>query len=187
MAPRRRSSFPRSGGQRRKSSWSVGPDNQNGTALTGNAVNIWAISSQPTVSGLTLVRTRGEFLIFLETATAAGDGYVGAVGIGVATTAAVAVGVTAVPTPITEEDWDGWLWHSYFHVVAPSALTAAGTSKEVSGIAGGSALVRIPIDSKAMRKLEDSDFSVFGAVEVAEIGTATMRYYAATRLLVKLP
>ena len=48
--------------------------------------------------------------MFLSAATSALDGFNGAFGIGLVTRQALAVGVSAVPTPLDEEDWDGWLY-----------------------------------------------------------------------------
>jgi hypothetical protein len=47
--------------------------------------------------------------------------------------------------------------------------------------------VRVPIDSKAMRKVHESDVLV-GVIEMGtEVGAATVRYAAETRILDKLP
>ena len=78
-----------------------------GSAFLGSGVT-------PVVSGLTLVRTRGQLFATLAVSSAAGDGYTGVWGIGKVTAAAFAAGLTAIPTPITEADWDGWLYWSTF-------------------------------------------------------------------------
>ncbi len=56
----------------------------------------------PTIEGSTMIRIRGLLNYFLLAGAAAGDGFQGAFGIGIATTAAVAAGIASVPTPITE-------------------------------------------------------------------------------------
>ena len=74
-------------------------------------------------------------------------------------------------TPIAEEGWDGWLWHSYFSVAGPLGSDAAH--------------VRLEIDSKAMRKFDSFD-TIFGATEVVESGTEVMSLIAQTRMLFKI-
>ena len=77
-----------------------------------------------------LIRTRGEFLIFLHSATALAHGYHGAFGIAKATTVAITAGAASVPTPITEENWDGWLYHRYFSVLSAGPIAAATAAQE---------------------------------------------------------
>ena len=103
--------FPRRSSPRRRTEWSEG--------VGGNAVTMISIGGNTLLGSFlvttfgeeTLVRVRGLLHCVLTAATAVGDGYFGAVGIGLATTAAVAAGAASVPTPITELGWDGWLYH----------------------------------------------------------------------------
>jgi len=95
------------------------------------------------------------------------------------TEAAFNIGVTAVPTPITEESWDGWLWHQYFDIRVVTATIA-------DGVNAAGASVGFQIDSKAMRKLP-LDSILYGATEVIESGTSLMEVQAQTRVLAKLP
>ena len=174
------------GHQRRKVGWEGGI----GGAVAQSAITVSAdLIVSPALSilfdGLTLVRTRGQLLIFLTSATAAGGGFVGAFGIGVANTAAVVAGAGSLPTPVTEVDWDGWLfWHA-IQVIAPGALAESTVSDELTGVAGMSAAQRIEIDSKAMRKIGIQD-SIFGVLQVVELGSATADWFVDTRILVKL-
>ena len=112
------------------------------------------------------------------TAAAAGDGFFGAVGLGKVSEQAAGVGVTAVPSPMDEENWDGWLWHSYFDIRAITATIA-------DGVNAGIAYQRLVIDSKAMRKVDSADVIV-GAISVVESGTATMEMNADSRQLIKV-
>ena len=88
------------------------------------------------------------------------------------------VGITAVPHPITDMSWDGWLYHALLGPLISLTTTEEGQT--------GLAMIRHEIDSKAMRKLKAQDVTV-GVVEVStEIGTATMTFQARTRILDKL-
>ena len=128
----------------------------------------------PTNDGHTIVRLRGYFSARLTAAASISDGFFGAFGIGKATLAAFTAGVGAVPTPITEEAWDGWIYHEYFSVLSQTTTVLEDTSW----------LVR-QIDSKAMRKLTIEDV-IYVVFEMSEVGTATMALNMNSRVLLKL-
>ena len=175
---------------RRKTAWSVGPETgTNGAPQTVTAAGGVAATTftTPVVSGLTMVRTRGECTLHLVTASAVGAGFHGAFGIAIATTAALTAGIASIPTPLTEEDWDGWLYHRYFSIMAPGPIATANVSTEVTGIAGVSAALRFEVDSKAMRKIEDPSWGIYAALDTVKVGTADMRWSFNSRILVKLP
>ena len=182
----RRSRFPSRSAHR--TSWEVGPETSgngapqslsvSGSQLAGTAV-------AATVDGQTLVWTRGELLMFLTLATAAGDGYHGAFGIAKATQAAVTAGVASVPSPITEETWDGWLYHRYFSIFAGGPMAVATAAQETLQHAATTAALRIEVDSKAMRKFDQNE-SLYAVVEVAEHGTAVLEWAFNCRMLFKL-
>ena len=142
-------------------------------AFLGSAVTLVA-----GVSKVTVVRFRG-MADFLQTAADAGNsGFAGAIGIGIASLAAVTAGIASVPTPITEADSASWLWHSFFNVHGVTASPTWGND--------GSGYLRMEIDSKAMRKVTTED-AIYAAVEAGtETGTATMQVRLNTRMLVKL-
>ena len=112
----------------------------------------------------------------LITASAAADGFFGAIGYGITTLAAVTAGVASVPTPLTEGDWDGWLHHQFFDC-----------HLGLAGSADGAGYQRVEIDSKAMRKIPDADYIPFAVVEFVEAGTASLEFNLGTRMLVALP
>ena len=176
MAPRR--GFPRVGNRstRRLTSWEAGVGG--GAPITESATVTRFLGSALAFSqdGLTLVRTRGLFSANLTAASAAANGYHGAVGIGLATAAAVAVGITAVPTPITEQGWDGWIWWS-------PIFAYSGRADEVEGGSGTNSLV---IDTKGMRKIKEED-SLYAAIEITEVGAASLFISLDCRMLFKLP
>ena len=172
-----RSRFPRTrGGARRSTSWSAGPRGVTGT-ISASEVSIFGTGTQATVDGLTLVRTRGEILLSLDSGTAIDDGYQFAFGLCIVTENAFNAGVASVPTPLTDIAWDGWLFHTQGN------LKIASTTIE-NGL--GTTNARIPIDSKAMRKFKNTDVMV-GVLEVVETTTANMRAALESRLLLKLP
>ena len=169
----------RSTGSRRKTSWGVGPQEVDGSA-SASAADLWSSGViLATEDEVTIVRIRGVIRAILGAAGAIGDGFFGAFGIGIATTAAFTAGVTSVPTPLTEEDWDGWMWHSYFDIRSVTATIA-------DGVNAAAASVNVEIDSKAMRKFT-GDMTLYGCTEVVESGTATIETQGQTRILVKLP
>ena len=114
----------------------------------------------------------------LSTITSALDGFAEvALGLCVVTENAFGVGITAVPTPLTDIGWDGWLWHWAGSVYGPSTTV---TNAE------GSANVRIPIDSKAMRKFKETDVMLAVLEVSAEVGAAVLTAKMVTRVLVKV-
>jgi len=163
-------------GRRRRTEWFGGVG---GTALSTVSVSGSILLGSGIITDQgeeTLVRVRGLLDMFLSSSTSPGDGFFGAVGIGLVSTAAFVGGITTVPTPITEENWDGWLWHNYYSCHESSADEAGS----------GSSHYRVQIDSKAMRKVEGA-MTLYAAIESVEIGTAVMDVFLDTRFLSKLP
>jgi len=177
----------RAGVPRRQSDWGIGTQ----TGVDGSAQELTASGSllatggvSTTLPGLTLVRTRGECLLFLSNATAANDGFDCAFGIGVVTDEAFAAGIVSIPTPITDEGSDIWLYHRYFSLSASSPLSGAA-AVDRTALSPATAVFRFTVDSKAMRKLTVQD-TIFAALEVVERGTATLRWHFNSRSLFKL-
>jgi len=176
VAHSRRNRFPTTA--RRSTAWAIGPaDVDGGFSASGSA--LWSVAAAPTQEGLTVVRLRGLVSLTQATAGVALDGFFGAHGICQVTDEALAVGITAVPTPLDDSDWDGWMWHTFFDVRSPTATFA-------DGVNAGSVISRIEIDNKAMRKVPIG-MNLIGVTEVTESGTATCELQAQTRMLVKLP
>ena len=178
MASRRGSFRPRQGATRRRSAWTEGAGGQTNTQAAATFTNILGGGVITSSGEVTIVRTRGELTIGLSAATAALDGFSGAVGIGIVTTQAFNVGVTALPLPISDAEWDGWMWHQYFNVFAQSASPGFATD--------GGTFARYQVDSKAMRRLED-EMTLVAVIEGTEVGTSTMNARFDSRILVKLP
>ena len=89
------------------------------------------------------------------------------------------VGATAVPGPVDEMFWDGWLWHWVGSFFSNSAFVLPAND--------GPGSYRIPIDSRAMRKWKESDVLVGVAQAVNEIPSTVLRVELNTRILEKLP
>ena len=92
----------------------------------------------------TLVRTRGFFNISVISGQAASI-IGGAFGMYVVTADAFAIGITALPGPLTDSRNDWFVWQPF---------TLGGTSASVTSLPGN---VQIPFDSRGMRKLKDGD------------------------------
>ena len=176
--PRSRGSFQGRTTARRRRGWSAGPGGTAGVTQSGSGAVFLGAVANLLSDGHTLARLRGRFAAFLPVASAAGDGFQGAFAIGIATQSATAAGIGSVPTPITEQEWDGWLYHQYFGIHAGDRT--AGDSNWVS------ASIDIEVDSKAMRKLSENS-SIYAALEVVEVGTAEIDSFFDSRILLLLP
>ncbi len=176
MAFRSQGRHARAGGPRRKTAWAQGPGSTGLTSITASSVAIIGSGSVPTVPELTVARIRGLFDIFLTSSTSPGDGFFGALGIGMVQTPAFAAGISAIPTPLSELGSENWLWLSHFSVHEASA----------DGQGSGTDHQRVFIDSKAMRK-QSAEQTLYIALEVVEIGTAAASLFMDTRVLDFLP
>ena len=153
---------------RRQTHWT---EASGGVDITSTLVTLLT-SLVPAHGGETVVRVRGLLSFVLTSAVTVGDGFIGALGIGVVTSSAAAVGVGSIPTPLTEAGWDGWLLHKYF--AAHASVAAQGPGGVVSA----------ELDSKAMRKMTADDRLVFVS-EVIEKGAASASLLFRARVLSK--
>ena len=176
-------------GARRSTSWrssvSTGSGDAGGAQTISSTIAQLAINSGPAIAdGETVVRIRGEFMAFLSAAGAALEGYHGAFGIGVGTDAAFAAGVSSFPSPTTDEDWDGWMYHRYVALQAVGIIGGSAVDDEAA-LNVIPASVRFEIDSKAMRKMREEEL-LFASLALTEVGTgSTLKWYMACRHLVK--
>ena len=188
MPTRLRSRFPRSSGPRHRSSWAFGPETAGSggpQALAGTAAQLAGTVSSVGQDSITLIRTRGELLLYLTTATAQGDGFHGAFGLAKVSSAALLAGQPSVPSPLTEDTWDGWYYHRYFSIIAAGPIAVATAAQEALQNAATTAALRIEVDSKAMRKMS-IDEGTYASIDVIEHGTATMEWLFNCRELIKL-
>ena len=168
-----------SGGSRRKTAWGVGPQ-EPGASISTAGLTLWQLGSQALADGLTVARVRGELMVNQTATTTIGDGFRSVVhGICIVSENAFGIGITAVPTPLTDMAWDGWLWHHMEAGTRGFSVTELGVTPSES--------YRVVIDSKVMRKTRASDVLI-GVTEVGtEVGTATLVLQAITRVLDLIP
>ena len=161
---------------RRRKGWEEGPG-QVGvqTQLTSSTIDLLDSGAQLVVDGTTLLRLRGTYSAFLSTGSSLA-GFSGAFAIGITDVPAFSIGSTAVQTPITNADWDGWLFWQAFDLKQPTSTFDS---------AAPNASMVMPVDTKAMRKLKQDDV-IYACVEVVEVGTATYNHHFDSRLLLAL-
>ena len=158
----------------RKTSWSIGPGSSALTVVSTNATTILGQGASFILDGLTIVRIRGSLRMFLTTAGAV-EGFHCAVGMGIVTDEAFAVGQSAMPRPIADAGWNGWMYHRYFDVMSLSTLAAGDNNNWVA----------FEVDTKAMRKVAANE-TLFMSLQHVEIGTAVAQVLFDSRVLVKL-
>jgi len=130
---------------RRKTTWLSGLDNgvmQNlaaGGTLFYSSLNAAALALLP----FTIVRLRGLITVQSDQEAADEEGILG-VGKAVVSTDAVAIGISALPTPITDQNSN--LWFMYETVPWSWKLTTSGAAQGAT---------HHFFDSKGMRKVED--------------------------------
>ncbi len=174
----RGSRFPRTrGSSRRRVSWIEGPFGEI-TNITTTTVNVFPTAQQFVEDDLTIVRTRGELLVGLTAGDSLNEGFKWAFGMCVVSENAAGVGVTAIPAPLVDIAWDGWL--VYLTGQLNMDNTTLATASDVSRAA------RYEIDSKAMRKVHRTD-TVVAMFGTTIAGTTTMQTNVTTRMLMKLP
>ncbi len=171
----RKSGFIQRGGARRRETvWidSIGGWSEQNIA-TGGAVLLGSLSTLAlALRPFTIVRTRGMLQVNSDQG-ALSERQLGAYGFAVVSEQAVAIGITAVPTPITDGGSDLWFLYEYF------------ASMEFVQTAVGIATYRgVKFDSKAMRKVEDGQ----DVVEVVELDGLSdgATFSSAFRMLLKL-
>jgi len=144
--------------------------------------NIQAIRASPgllqaveDMTSPTLVRTRGDFVVQTSGGANNDDVIVGA-GVGVFSTRAAQVGVTALPRPITDLNWS-WLWH---HLVVIRRLATTDNATAVM------ANNRVSIDSRAMRKIANEEEEIVSVIQtISSLGSAQVNFAISIRVLLK--
>jgi len=110
------------------------------TATLANSLNAAALAMRP----FTIIRTRGVLYVSSDQ-VAATERYMGDMAMAVVSDQAVAIGVTAVPTPATDKGSD--LFYVYEQVVGTFTFLDATGSLQKGEM--------IQYDSKAMRRVND--------------------------------
>jgi len=140
------------------------------TAVVINSAGAALLALRP----FTVVRVRGIMHVRSDQA-AASESFIADLGAAVVTDQAAAIGVTAVPTPLTDKSSDAWFVYEQI----------AGRIDIGSGAGTGPPSLTstwMQYDSKAMRKVEQ-DFDI---VFVAENEIAGCNLLHSARLLIKL-
>ncbi len=166
------------GSSRKATEWGDGPESVAIQSVTTAGATI-VTQGLESLQHQTVVRVRGELAAWVTLATSVGDGFATMhAGIGIVSADAFAAGVGSMPNPRDDEDWPGWLWYHAGAAIVSLETTEIGR--------GPIASVRIPIDSKAMRKWRLNEI-VFGSVQFGtEVGTAAVDFSMVTRLLAKV-
>ena len=140
------------------------------TAAVINASNAALVALAP----FTIVRTRGLFCIRSDQAVA-DESYAAALGFVVVSAQAIAIGVTAVPTPFIDLGSDYFFVHEML-MGRFEQVTAAGFEANT--------LTCKHYDSKAMRKVTE-DESIIAVISSDSLGSGVTVHHAA-RMLIKL-
>ena len=160
-------------GAKRETSWtSLQPSVvavQGGSAVLMGSLNATLLAKRP----FTIIRS--HFILHIATdQLSADERQFGAFGMCVVSDQAMGIGVTAVPTPITDANSDLWFVHQYL-VSDFLVISAIG----VDGDSGH----QYQVDSKAMRKVnDDQDLAI--VLEVSSVGDGTFIMIAG-RILIK--
>ncbi len=170
----RRSGLVLRGGRNiRSTSWGESPTStiQIGTAATAVlafSLGAAGLAQRP----FTIIRERFFWYLRSDVVTG-GEIYGGAIGHCVVSEQAVAIGVTAVPTPVTDMGSDLW------HVFSQMYGRFGGTQVEEVGKI-------MQVDSKAMRKVEEGEDSIIVVESGAATEAASMLSVYGGRTLIKL-
>ena len=127
-----------------------------GVALVSGGAAIVEITTPSTAS--TLTRTRGRVRASIDGPVANDKSCVG-VGLIAVTEEQLAVGITAIPSPIDDFDAE-WFWHGVL------LLLAQGASTDEPGITD-----TIEIDSKAMRRMKQTQTALAVIEARSQAGT----------------
>ena len=173
----RKSGFIRRGGvMRRETLWASLPFATSTLAASAAAVLVRSGSAALLeLRPFTIVRTHLQFRVVSDQAGASED-FVGSTGFCVVTDQAVAVGITAVPTPATDLDSDVWYLLEQF---LGGISVSAGPIIDIESDFGSRA-----VDNKAMRKVEPGSDII--EVHEAGIGGSGCVVQSAGRFLIKL-
>jgi len=167
----------RSGGPKRQYIWSNILTHIGASGMTGkNAAGLTALGMALT-STITLVRTRGYARVHFDP-TATSDVMQFCMGLGVFSSDAFTVGVTALPGPLTDADYD-WIYFNTLLFGPALGATELEDSRWQTA--------EFEIDSKAMRKIKPNQTIGWVFESVILNGGGTMDANVSARHLFKLP
>ncbi len=174
----RKSGFvPRPGGRKRETQWLELPTISFVLASANTPALLLSLTTaEKALRPFTIMRTRGSFLTVSDQSIAT-EYFDTAIGGCVVSDQAVAIGVTAVPTPTTDRASDLWFLYEETKGLF-EFLTAAGFQERQGPGATQT------FDSRAMRKVEEGQDVIIVAENSGESGGATTRLSG--RQLIKL-
>ena len=158
--------------QARKTAWGSFPDVDATMATPGIAILVATFNAATlAVRPFTIVRTHLTIGLFSDQAAAI-ERQRAAIGLAVVSDQASGVGITAVPTPVTDAASDLWMLHRW----------AFADESEVTDRTRGATFLQI--DSKAMRKVNADEDVVLVAESALNIGAGAVMAIAG-RFLIK--
>jgi len=162
--------------QRRLTQWLEMEPNVTTHTAVGGTILFSLTTAEKALRPFTIIRTR-ILASIISDQVAVSERQIGALGIAVVSDQAEAIGVTAVPTPITDMASDLWLMHQLMYNEI-SVQTAVGIQQNP--------LEQYAIDSKAMRKVNDGEDVVVVAELSSTAGSEGFNLNVGGRILVKL-
>ena len=135
--------------------------------LTGNSTTLIGTVSIAQRAE-TILRGRGEVFVAIGATTTALDEARVGFGLGIVSGDAATLGSTAMPDPIGDPDYP-WLWWHVHHFFSPFVVDGTGSDGYGVGV------VRIPLDTKAMRKVKPEQGLVLVVQYVDVTGTPALR------------
>jgi len=142
-------------------------------SIASNAAALVDVASVAVAA--TLMRTRGQLLAQID-GPVDGDANAVALGIIIVTEEQIAGGASTVPSPTFDLDAE-WLWHGYM-LLSAQAGTGVGASLNV-----GSVVDRLVVDSKAMRRMKQSQHVALAVESNSLSGTGLLNVFGAFRVL----
>jgi len=172
--------FPVRGGRtrapRRKTTWlEIESTSTTLTSAGGTTLNVLT-AAEAAKRPFTIIRTHLELMVQSDQ-FAASEFQVGALGIVVVSDQARAIGVTAIPTPVTDAGSDMFFLHQWF-MSNFTFVSSVGFSE------GRAAANFYTVDSKAMRKVNDDQDVMVVAEMDPSVGSGLILHVSG-RLLIK--
>ena len=165
----RRSGFIQRGGVRRRETlWADFAFTQTTMTAVGGTILSSLSAAGLALRPFTVVRTHMQVHI-LSDQSAATELYAAAYGHAIVSEQAVAIGITAVPTPVTDGGSD--LWYVYQKLLGAGSQVNSGQSGQ-----------GFSIDSRAMRKVEDGS-DLINVIEFSAIGSGLIAMVSGRDLL----
>ncbi len=154
----------------RETLWFLNQASDTNLTVVGGTIIIAPNAALQALRPFTIIRTYSELNIRTDNA-AGSENYIGAYGACVISDQAAAIGVTAMPTPITDAGSDLWYVHQY--MMGANIFTTSGAT--MNG-------VRYSVDSRAMRKVND-DQQTNHLVEFSAAGNGFNVMFAGRQLI----